>query len=59
MHLLFEYVKSSPTAPGFNEIVIPGERSFRERRKRLEEGIFIEDETWQQIMETRRSLGID
>ena len=59
VHLLFEYVKSSPTAPGFNETVIPGERSFRERRKRLEEGIFIEDETWQQIMDTRRSLGLD
>jgi uncharacterized oxidoreductase len=59
VQLLLEYVKSSPTAPGFNEIVIPGEQSFRERRKRLKEGIFIEDETWQQIMETRRSLGLE
>ena len=59
VQLLLEHVKSSPKAPGFNEIVIPGERSFGERRKRLEEGIFIEDETWQQIMETRRNLGLD
>lgn len=58
VQLLLDYVKSSPTAPGFDEIFIPGERSFRERRKRLEEGIFIEDETWRQIMETRRSLGL-
>ena len=57
--LLFEYVKSSPVAPGFDEIVVPGERSFRERHKRLEEGVFIEDETWRQIMATRRSLGLE
>ena len=59
VQLLLEYVKSSPTGPGFEEIVIPGERSFRERRKRLKEGIFIEDETWRQIMEARRSLGLE
>jgi len=56
VQLMLEYVKSSPKAPGFNEIMIPGERAFRERRKRLDEGIFIEDETWRHITETRRSL---
>ena len=57
VQLLIEYVKSSPRAPGFSEIIIPGERSFRKRSERLKEGIFIEDETWQHIMKTRQSLG--
>lgn len=56
---LLEYVKSSPNAPGFSEIAIPGERSFKERCKRLKEGIFIEDETWRQIIATRRKLGLE
>ena len=45
------YVKSSRVAPGFEEILIPGEPENRERERRINEGIFIEDRTWNKIME--------
>ncbi|NIW15418.1 MAG: Ldh family oxidoreductase, partial [Candidatus Thorarchaeota archaeon] len=43
---LFYKVRNSPPAPGFSEVMIPGEPERREKAKRLKEGIFIEDETW-------------
>ena len=54
---LVSYVKTSPTAPGFSEILVPGELEAREKKKRLKEGIFVGDETWKQIEEIARKLG--
>ena len=56
---LIEYVKSSPKMPGVDEILFPGEIEAKERKKRLENGIFIEDETWGQINKTAHGLGVD
>jgi uncharacterized oxidoreductase len=56
---LIEYVKSSPRMPGVEEILFPGEIEAKERKKRLESGIFIEDETWGQIVKTAEDLGVD
>jgi uncharacterized oxidoreductase len=56
---LIEYVKSSPKLPGVDEILFPGEIEAKERKKRLENGIFIEDETWNQIVKTAEDLGVD
>ena len=56
---LIEYVKSSPKMPGINEILFPGEIEAKERKKRLESGIFIEDETWEQIARSADELGVD
>ncbi len=55
---LIEFIKSSELAPGFDEILIPGEPEARTRKKRLAEGIFIDDETWKQIIEAGKSVGI-
>jgi hydroxycarboxylate dehydrogenase B len=55
---LIEYVKSSPKMPGVDEILFPGEIEAKERKKRLETGIFIEDETWEQIAQTAEELGV-
>jgi len=44
-----DYVKSTPTAEGFDEVLIPGERSHRTKRERLASGIPVEDATWEQI----------
>ena len=52
------YVKSSPTLPGMKEILVPGEMEAREEQKRLKEGIFVEDETWRQIVELSREKGL-
>ena len=44
------YVKSSRLAPGFEEILIPGEPEVRERARRSKEGIFVEEDTVKNIM---------
>jgi len=56
---LIEYVKSSPKMPGVNEILFPGEMEAREREKRLKTGIFVESETWNQIVKSARDLNLD
>ena len=46
------YVKSSNLAPGFNEIMIPGEPERRERARREKNGLPLDDQTWREICET-------
>ena len=36
-----------------------GEKEERERQKRQEKGIFVEDATWKQIREAAASLGLE
>jgi len=55
---LIAFVKSSRTLPGVKEILIPGELEQRTRAQRMRDGIFIEDATWNAIMETAKELGI-
>ena len=56
---LIEYVKSSPRMPDVDEILFPGEIEAKERKNRLENGIFIEDETWGQIVKISEELGVE
>jgi LDH2 family malate/lactate/ureidoglycolate dehydrogenase len=58
VHDFAAYVRSCPKAPGSTEILIPGEIEARERRKRIEEGIYLSDETWDSIIATARSAGV-
>ena len=44
-----KHVKSARKGPGVEEIFVPGERGFRERKRRQQEGIFIEEDTWERI----------
>ena len=53
------HVKSSPPAAGFEEILLPGEIEQKVKRQRAAEGIFIEDETWSQVVDWGRKLGVD
>lgn len=53
-----EYVKSAPTAPGFDEILIPGERSCRTRVERENKGIVVEEATWKQICDVANDLNV-
>ena len=55
---LVAHVKASPTAPGFDEILTPGEIEARQTERRLREGIPIDDETWRQIQETAAQVGL-
>ena len=56
---LISYVKSSKLAPGFTEILIPGEPEARERVRREEGGIPIAEETWRQICETAERYNLN
>lgn len=56
---LAEYLKSSPVAPGYDEVVVPGEPDFRMYDKRRTEGIPLADETWSQILAAAKQVGLE
>ncbi len=56
---LLEHVKSSRLAPGFNEILAPGEPEFRNAQRKESEGIEIDGTTWEYICQEGRILGLD
>ena len=43
------YLKSSPTAPGFEEVYYPGELEHLRTKKLLQNGIMVEDQTWDRL----------
>jgi len=59
MNDLVANIKSSKLAPGFEEIMIPGEPEWRERKRRLGEGIFLDDAVYQRILDTANKVGVD
>lgn len=52
------YIKSSKTAPGVKEILLPGEIEQRRAAERAAQGVSIPDETWRQINELAGRLGV-
>ncbi len=56
--VLERHIKASPPAPGFNEILMPGEPELRVESRRRENGIAIDEETWRQFVATVESLGV-
>jgi uncharacterized oxidoreductase len=56
---LIEYMKSSPKMKGVDEIYYPGEVEAKEKKKRLENGIFVEDETWNQIVNAAKEYKVE
>jgi len=55
---LIRYLKTSPTVPGVDQILVPGEPEAITEAARRKSGIFVEEETWQQIAEITRELGV-
>ena len=53
------YMKSSEPAPGFEEVLVPGELEFRTMRQRLETGIPVDDATLTEMQQSGELLGID
>ena len=54
-----EFVKTSPPAAGFTEVLYPGEPEYRTEQTRRRDGIFVEDETWQQISDLMKELQVE
>ena len=55
---LIEYVNSSKLAPGFSEILTPGEPEIRESERRERNGIPVDEETWRQIVSTAKRYNL-
>lgn len=53
-----KFVKSSKVAPGFKEILVPGELENRTTKERNKKGIFIDNGTWSEIKHRAKELGI-
>lgn len=55
---LIRYLKTSPTVPGVDQILTPGEPEAITEAKRRGAGIFVEEQTWGQIEGVARELGV-
>ena len=56
---LIGHIKSSTLAPGFDEILLPGEPEFRSARRIEKAGIEVDETTWERICEEGRRFGLD
>jgi hydroxycarboxylate dehydrogenase B len=52
------YVKSARPAPGFEEVLTPGEPEKRHASRRKEQGIDVDETTWRDIRSAAESIGI-
>ncbi len=53
-----ERIRSTPRAPGVEEILLPGEIEQRRKQQRLQDGIDVPEATWRQIGELAARLGV-
>ena len=51
-------LKSSELAPGFDEVLVPGEPDWRMVRKSLSEGVCLEPATWKTLERLSAELGV-
>ena len=51
-------IKSIPPAPGFEEVLVPGDYEHRSRTQRLAHGVDVPDTTYQQILEWAERLNV-
>ena len=51
-------IKSTPPAPGFDAVLVPGDFEYQSRTQRLVDGIEIPDTIYNQLQECADTLGI-
>ena len=51
-------IRSTPKAPGHDEILLPGDRAYRTRERRLRDGIPIADAIWEDAQSWAKELGL-
>ncbi len=52
------FVKDTPLVQGFEDVLPPGEKEAKSRKERTKNGVQIEDETWNQVMELVREYNV-
>ena len=55
---LIAFIKSTRRAPGFSEIVLPGESGRRREALQRKNGVKVDDETWSDLIELAAELGV-
>jgi len=53
-----QYLKATPPAAGFKEVLYPGEVEFRREQDRRQNGIPVEDATWKRLQDLAKGFGI-
>lgn len=53
------WVKASPPAPGFDEVLVAGEPEVRRRAQRAAQGVAIDGRTYAELIAAAASLGLD
>ena len=56
---LIQHVRSSRTAAGINEILLPGEMEFANAATKKREGIELDETTWEKIRQEAETHGLD
>jgi LDH2 family malate/lactate/ureidoglycolate dehydrogenase len=56
---LIALVKSTPCAPGFSEILLPGESGRRREAQHIKAGVEIDDSTWSGLTKLAAELGVE
>jgi hydroxycarboxylate dehydrogenase B len=55
---LIAFIKSAPLAPGFSEILLPGEAGRRREEIQKKTGVEVDDETWAELVDLAGELRI-
>ena len=55
---LIAFIRSTRRAPGFSEIVLPGESGRRREALQRKNGVKVDDETWSDLIELAAELGV-
>lgn len=55
---LHAHVKASPTAPGVEEIMVPGDPERKSRAEREANGVPVDEQTWTEMLEAADALGM-
>lgn len=53
------YLKSTPPAEGFSEVLYPGEIEWRRTQERLKSGIEVDAKTWQAMLGLAKKFGVE
>jgi LDH2 family malate/lactate/ureidoglycolate dehydrogenase len=56
---VIDRIKSVPPAAGFSEVMVPGEPEVRTRQRREVEGIPVAEDTWAEIVQAAKSVGVE
>jgi len=53
-----QYLKATPPAEGFTEVLYPGEIEFKREQDRRKNGIPVEDATWKRLQDLAQGFGL-